>query len=403
MDKYKLLKERLTRYQQEHLLSFFHELKLDEQEALLQQIEGVDLNEVEEASRQLTSPRAEHQPKIMPIGYEAMVHFPPLKRERLEERGLNRIRQGKVAVLLLAGGQGTRLGHDGPKGTISLGDSSEQSLFALQAKRLRLIEEKAGAQIPWYIMTSPSNDKETKAFFKRNHYFHCNPKQVRFFQQELMPTLTLEGKLILESPATISMAPNGNGGVFSSMKSTGVWEDMKEKEIEWVFMNNIDNALVQVADPVFIGFAEESGAAISSKAVKKCAPDEKVGLLCLADGRPHVVEYSELNLEEGINHSLTNANIGIHLFHMSFLEKAMNYSLPYHFAHKVIPKVDKYGRRMQANSPNGYKLEKFYFDVLPLAESMSVLQVEREQEFAPIKQRTGEDSLESARKLIFQK
>lgn len=395
------MKGKLTQYHQEHLLSFFHQLKPGEQEKLLEQIEGIDLQEMEVASRQFTSHRIQQQAKITPIDYESMPHLSKTRRKKLEECGLERIKAGKVAVLLLAGGQGTRLGHDGPKGTVSLGDSSDQSLFALQAKRLRAVEEKAGAKIPWYIMTSPSNDDETKAFFTKNDYFQCDPKQIYFFQQELIPTITSAGKMILESQSEISMAPNGNGGLFSSMKSSGVWDDLQEKEIDWVFLNNIDNALVQVADPLFIGFAEESGAEISSKAVRKRSPDEKVGLLCLANGRPSVVEYSELDAKEVIDQMLINANMGIHLFHITFLEKAINSSLPYHFAHKVIPLIDEYGQHVQVNSPNGYKLEKFYFDVFPLAEKMSVLQVEREKEFAPVKQKTGEDSLESARKRLF--
>jgi len=251
-------------------------------------------------------------------------------------------------------------------------------------------------------MTSPINELETKKFFKDNDYFNCNPRQIFFFKQELIPTLTTNGKIILESKSKISMAPNGNGGVFASMKSSGILKDLKMKGIKWVFFNNIDNALVQVADPLFIGFADKKGTEVSSKSVKKREPGEKVGIFCLSEGKPSVIEYSEMSKEESEGEKFTNANIGIHLFQLSFLEKTMDVKLPYHFAHKVIPSVNELGQTIRSIEPNGYKLEKFYFDIFQYAENMSVLQVIRENEFAPVKNRIGLDSIETARKMILQ-
>lgn len=249
-------------------------------------------------------------------------------------------------------------------------------------------------------MTSPFNDRETRNYFKSNNYFNCDPSQIFFFQQELIPTITPKGKIMLESKSKISMAPNGNGGVLASMKSSGVLKDMKERGIEWFFFNNIDNALVKVADPLFIGFADEKGSEISSKSVKKRYPSERVGVFCLLNGKPSVIEYSELSNEESQDDSLVNANIGIHLFRVSFLEKIKDVYLPYHLAQKVIPTIDENGLKIMPAAPNGYKLEKFYFDIFQYAESMSILQVQREKEFAPIKNRIGEDSLESARRMF---
>lgn len=400
MDNYKLTIEKLKQYGQEHLLTFYEELDEAEQNALMKQINSINFSEIEKAFHHLTSTCRKRE--LTSISFESVRDLAKLTKEKYTEKGLKLLKENKVAVLLLAGGQGSRLGHDGPKGSVSIDGSPQSSLFALQAKRIQQVEEIIGAKIPWYIMTSPFNDRETKKFFKNNHFFNCDPKQIRFFQQELIPTIDLLGKIILESKSKISLAPNGNGGVFASMKKNGILKDLHEKGIEWLFFNNIDNALVQVADPLFIGFAEENGSDISSKSVKKRNPNEKVGVLCLSDGHPAVIEYSELH-DEKSKASLVNANIGIHLFRLSFLEKTKNVDLPFHLAHKVIPTIDKNGCEIVPSNANGYKLEQFYFDIFPYAESMSVLQVQREKEFAPIKNRIGEDSLESVRKMMLLK
>ncbi|ALC86730.1 hypothetical protein AM499_13515 [Bacillus sp. FJAT-22090] len=402
MERLEYIREKINRFGQGHLLSFYNVLKPKEKEALINQINEIDFEEIEDASSQLSIPPNNSKGKILPIEYESVLSLSDSKRKMYEEHGLKLLKEKKVAVVLIAGGQGTRLGHDGPKGTVSIGVSSNQSLFALQAERLRKIEEKTKSIIPWYIMTSPINELETKKFFKENDYFNCKPEQIFFFKQDLIPTLTPNGKIILESKSKISMSPNGNGGVFAAMKSSGILKDLKMKGIKWVFFNNIDNALVQVADPLFIGFADLKGAEVSSKSVKKREPSEKVGVFCLSEGKPSVIEYSEMSKEESEGEKFTNANIGIHLFQLSFLEKTMDVELPYHFAHKIIPSVNEIGQTIKIIKPNGYKLEKFYFDIFQYAESMSVLQVLRETEFAPVKNRIGLDSLESARKMILQ-
>lgn len=402
MERYEYIKEKINRYGQGHLLSFYNELKPKEKEDLLNQINDIDFEEIENAYSQLSISSNNCKREIVPIDSEYVINLTDSERRLYEEQGLKLIQEKKVAVVLLAGGQGTRLGYDGPKGAISMGVSSKQSLFALQAERLRKLEIKTGSTIPWYIMTSPINDKETKEFFKNNDYFTCNPNQIVFFQQGVIPTLTSKGKMILERKSRVSMAPNGNGGVFASMKSNGILKELKKKGIQWIFFNNIDNALVQVADPLFIGFADKKGSEVSSKSVKKREPGEKVGILCLSNDKPSVIEYSEMSKEECEDEKCMNSNIGIHLFRLSFLEKVMDVHLPYHFAQKVIPSINENGQAIKTNEPNGYKLERFYFDIFQYAESMSVLQVIREDEFAPVKNRYGVDSLESARKMFLQ-
>jgi UDP-N-acetylglucosamine pyrophosphorylase len=316
------------------------------------------------------------------------------------------LKEQRVAVVLLAGGQGSRLGHRGPKGTVNIGLPSQKSLFQLQAERLISVSKRVGIQIPWYIMTSEINYHETKEFFKKNNYFGYDKNDIRFFKQKSLPTITEDGKIILKSKSEISFAPNGNGGVFESLYETGLIAEMKDNRVKWIFLNNIDNALVRVADPKFIGFADIKDSPVSSKSVRILHPHEKVGILCKAENTPSVLEYSEIpkNLSEAINDKgalfLESANIGMHLFKLDFIINSLDEKLPFHFAHKKISTIDKYGNKCEPEKPNGYKLEKFYFDVFHKADSMSVLQVSREEEFAPVKNKTGVDSLESARDMI---
>lgn len=395
---YQYLREKLNYFRQEHLLSFYEDLNLKEKEMLLDQLNKIDFEDIKIASTQLKLEKESNRLDVEPIAYESIDNLTDIEKRVLEARGLKLLSEKKIAVLLLAGGQGTRLGHTGPKGTVRV---CNQSLFEIQAKRLRELEEATGATIPWYIMTSPINDKETREFFKDNHNFSLNPEQIFFFQQDLVPTLNSEGKIILESKGEISMSPNGNGGVYRSLQSSGALENLKMQGIEWVFFNNIDNALVKVADPLFIGFADKMGSEVSSKSVEKREPGEKVGVFCLSEGKPSVIEYTEISDIDSDSNNFVNANIGIHLFHLSFLEKIASINLPYHLAHKLIPFINESGENVKPDKPNGYKLEKFYFDAFLFAKSMSVLKVNRNKEFAPVKNKTGKDSLESAEHMLF--
>lgn len=230
-----MVKEKINKYGQGHLLSFYEELNQVEKDSLLNQLSEIDFKEIEIASQKLSNPCNKSKHKITPIESESVQNLTDSEIRMYKEQGFKLLKEKKVAVVLLAGGQGTRLGHDGPKGTISIDSSSQLSLFALQAERLRKLEEQTNTIIPWYIMTSPINDKETKKFFSKNNYFNCNPNQIFFFQQGLIPSLTPQGKIILESKSKIFMAPNGNGGVFASMKSSGVLKELKMKGIQWFF------------------------------------------------------------------------------------------------------------------------------------------------------------------------
>lgn len=394
------IKESLKEFNQSHLLTYWDILSESQRNQLLDDIERVNLAEISLAAEKLTSTDYAEKKNIQSVPYEVLENIPESKRKEYTQKGIGIIGEGKVAAVLLAGGQGTRLGHDGPKGTYDIGLPGHESLFELQAKRLLHLYNQTGNRIPWYIMTSPMNDEETKAFFHKHKYFRYNPELITFFVQPTSPTLTHDGKLMLKTKSSLSVSPNGNGGVFSALSSSGAIEDMEKRGVKWIFMYNVDNAMIKIADPIFVGFADEKDSPIASKSVVKRNAQEKVGVFCLKDGKPSVIEYSELTDEEVEHPDMTNAHISIHLFKLGFVKDIADKPLPYHFAHKSIPTVDDRGEEIKPIEPNGYKLEQFYFDLFPAAESIAVLQVPREQEFAPVKNKSGEDSPETARVMI---
>ncbi|ALC90626.1 hypothetical protein AM500_13145 [Bacillus sp. FJAT-18017] len=400
MNRFSKIQETLKEFNQSHLLAFWDELSESQQEQLMDDIDKVNLKEISSAAEKLTSADNPERKSVEPVTYEVLEELSEKKKQEYEQNGLELIQKGKVAAVLLAGGQGTRLGHDGPKGTYDIGLPGHESLFELQAKRLLKLYNQTDNMIPWYIMTSPINDEETREFFHQHNYFGYNPENISFFVQPTAPTLTPDGKLMLKTKSSLSVSPNGNGGVFSALKSSGALEDMEKRGVKWIFMYNVDNAIIKIADPLFVGFADEKDSPIASKSAAKRNPQEKVGVFCLMDGKPSVIEYSEMTKEESENPDMTNAHISIHLFKLDFVKEIADKSLPYHFAHKSIPTVDDSGKEIKPAEPNGYKLEQFYFDLFPEAESIAVLQVPREKEFAPVKNKSGEDSPESARRMI---
>ncbi|GGE68680.1 UDPGP type 1 family protein [Priestia taiwanensis] len=398
----------LQTYNQEHLLAYYNELTAEAQQALLQQIHSLNFDDVTKAIDTVRNPvhKEETNPTFTPNAYKRWKDIDVEGQGTYLERGWELLRENKVAIVLVAGGQGSRLGHDGPKGTYNIGLPSHKSLFHLQAERLMNINAKAGNTIHWYIMTSPHNEKDTKDFFEKHNFFGYDRSAVTFFNQNLFPAIDADGKIMLEDKGTISLAPNGNGGVFNSLLANGFLQDMKNNGVKWVFLNNIDNALVKVADPKLIGFADIEGAPICNKCIPRIDPNEKVGMLCEKDGRPFIVEYSDLDDELKLARNekndllFENANIGIHMFDVDFLVENAHRTLAYHLAHKKIKTLNEQGESFTPEEPNGYKLEQFLFDVFPFAERASILQVNRDEEFAPVKNKEGEDSPESARTML---
>nr|WP_240159715.1 UDPGP type 1 family protein [Paenibacillus aceris] len=327
-------------------------------------------------------------------------------RKKITENGWERLRQGKVAALVVAGGHGSRLEHEGPKGTYNIGLPSGKSLFQLQAERLLNLSRKAGRFIPWYIMTSPENHQDTVRYFQESEYFGYAMDDIFFFRQNVLPSLDSDGHILLSAKDEIALTPSGNGDCFASMKRSGALDDLNRRGVEWLFYYNVDNALIRVADPFFIGAAVHHNYPIATKVAEKSYPEEKVGILCMKDGRPAVMEYmdvpSELLYETDSSGNLTYglANLSIHLFRTDFIEQYADTNIPYHAANKAVKYIDDQGHLIHPASPNAFKFEKFIFDFFPLVESMMVLKIRREEEFAPVKNKEGKDSPATARSLM---
>jgi len=315
------------------------------------------------------------------------------------------LRNGEAAVVTVAGGDGTRLGCNGPKGTLHIAPVSRKSIFQLHAEKICAIQQRYHTNIPWYIMTSKTNSLPTQDFFKTHHYFGLNPGQIRFFSQGMLPVLDLNGKLLMNSKSNIVMSPNGHGGLITAFKDTGILNDMKKRSIRYIFYHQVDNVLAKIADPVFIGYHLMEDADMSLKVVKKRHPEEKVGIVGRVDGKLQVVEYSELSREDmyakNNDGSLKyNAgNIAIHMISIGFLEKACQRReemLPYHAAIKKVPYIDEHGNMINPEKNNAIKFECFIFDMLKHAEKCVIMEVSREEEFSPVKNMEGEDSLVTA-------
>ncbi|WP_342388389.1 UTP--glucose-1-phosphate uridylyltransferase [Salinicoccus bachuensis] len=355
------------------------------QEKLDAQYQALDTDEIKAVYEDVyLNPKSVDMESIKEVPY---VTPDELEGDMLEDVAYQAMAEGQVAVLLMAGGQGTRLEHQGPKGTFSF---EGRSLFELQAAQLKAFEEKAKTPVQWYIMTSDVNHGETLEFFEEHRHFGLEPGNIHFFRQEHFPALSKEGELLISESKNIMLTPNGNGGIFGALKHSGMLEDMKSRGISHVFMNNVDNVVVKVADPLLVGLHIQNGNEVTSKSIAP-KPGESVGRLCLVNGEKSVVEYTEL--PEGEGDAFKNGNIGIHVFSTDFLEKAADVKMPYHLALK---KLEHMNRTLQVVKEEGLKFEKFYFDAFRHAKTHMTLQVDRKGEFSPLKNKVGKDSIETA-------
>ena len=326
--------------------------------------------------------------------------------EEFKKIGLEAIRQGKVGAVLLAGGQGTRLGLDKPKGTLNIGIHRELFLFEQLMRNLMDVTDEAGATVPLYIMTSNINHEDTAAFFESHDYFGYPKDAVKFFVQEMVPACDYQGRVYVERLSKVVMSPNGNGGWFSSMVNAGLLSDIRERGIEWINVFAVDNCLQRIADPVFVGATIAYGRESGAKVVRKAAPDEKVGVLCTEDGKPSIAEYYEMT-EEMATARKENGDLlygfGVilnYLFSEKKLEQIADAKMPVHVVEKKIPYMDTEGNFVKPENPNGYKFETLVLDMVHMMEDCLPYEVEREKEFAPIKNLHGVDSLDSARELM---
>lgn len=397
---------------QDHLLAFYDELDDEGRQRLLDQIEAQDWSMLSELVRTHVkrSPPMELPERIEPAPYYPAQPTEALKPryEQARQHGEQLIREGKVAAFVVAGGQGTRLGWAGPKGTYPATPVEGKPLFAVFAAYLRKVEQKYGCVMPWYVMTSSLNDAATRAHFAENGYFGLDPEQVRFFPQGEVPSFDLDGRALLAEPGRLATNPDGHGGSLRALHTSGALDDMTARGVEHVSYFQVDNPLVRCIDPLFIGLHALDGAEMSSKMVAKAGSTERVGNFCLADGRVTVIEYSDLpqELAEQCNADgslrFNAGSIAIHLIDVAFVRKlnAGRFGLPFHRAVKKVPHVDPAtGNKVEPTDPNAVKLETFVFDALPLCERSIVLETLREDEFAPIKNAEGGDSPESSKRL----
>lgn len=328
------------------------------------------------------------------------------KEEEFRATGLDAIRAGKVGAVLLAGGQGTRLGANGPKGTYNVGVTRDLYIFECLVNNLLDVTNAAGAYVPLYIMTSTVNHDQTISFFQEHNYFGYPEDYVKFFIQEMVPAVDYEGRILMQSESELVLSPNGNGGWFSSMAKTGMLDDVHTRGVEWLNVFAVDNVLQRIADPVFVGATIGSGCVSGAKVVRKAAPGERVGVLCLEDGKPSIVEYYEMSDEMA---NLRNEDgeltygFGVilnYLFSVDTLEQIMNNHMPVHVVEKKIPYMDENGVSHSPAEPNGYKFETLVLDMIHMMDDCLAYEVVREKEFAPIKNLHGVDSVDSARELL---
>ncbi|MGN0435189.1 MAG: UTP--glucose-1-phosphate uridylyltransferase [Wujia sp.] len=393
--------EKLNAYGQQHVLKYYNELTIKEQTKLLEQIEAIDWS----FSKYLDKSAKDSDGIIAPLG--AM----PLKQIReseaqYRETGLKAIREGKLCLLLLAGGQGTRLGYDNPKGTFNVGINRELYIFQLLMEHTMDVVREAGCFIPMYIMCSDINYEDTVRFFAKHKFFGYDPAYIHFFVQEMNPATDFNGKILMSSKSTLAMSPNGNGGWFSSMHRAGLLDSIINSNLEWINVFAVDNVLQRIADPVFLGATIESKKECGAKVVYKSAPDEKVGAMCSRDGKPHIIEYYELS-SEMMNQKNEDGSLAYgygvilnYLFSISKLKNTLNSDMPLHVVKKVVPYIDENGELITPSEPNGLKFETLALDLIHEMNDCLVFEVDREKEFAPIKNKTGVDSIESARELL---
>ncbi|KAI9335522.1 nucleotide-diphospho-sugar transferase [Obelidium mucronatum] len=406
---------------QGHVFQYFSQLDADAQTALLAQLGDIDVARCNRIFAKATTAAAHDHDSFDPLPAASFSSTLDARNAAAvaawRAAGLALIARGKVAVILLAGGQGTRLGSSAPKGCYDVGLPSHKSLFQLQGERILSVqkiaakahpEHAATAIVPWYVMTSEPTRAATESYFKENKYFGLNPEQVFFFNQGVLPAFTMDGKILLENKGVVSTAPDGNGGIYKALKKEGVLADLEKRGIPYVHAYCVDNCLVKVADPIFIGYCVSKNTGCGVKVVPKRAANEPVGVVCLREKKFSVVEYSEIptELSEQVNPDgslvYSAANIANHFYTTEFLNsiEEMEKSLEFHVAKKKIKHIDLTTNELVApTSNNGIKLELFIFDVFPYCEQLAVLETARTEEFSPLKNGPGskEDNPETSR------
>lgn len=404
-EKYEKVKELLKKYNQEQLLIWYDKLIEAKKEELLDQILNIDFEQMNELYEETKNPKDFKNVDIKPLAYIDKLKLSQEEKEAYQKAGIGKIKNGKYAVVTMAGGQGTRLGHNGPKGTFELDVNPKRALFTLLSETIKEAIDKYDAVIPWYIMTSRENNMQTKEFFKRHNYFEMGEENVKFFIQNELPMVGTDGKILVDEQGMVKQAADGHGGIFEAMRKDGVIEDMQKRGIEWIFIAGVDNVLAKMVDPLLAGIAIDKRCLAAGKSVVKSNPKERVGVFCKKDGRPSVIEYTEITDEmaEAVDENgellYGESHILCNLFNIKAIEEISQNKLPYHSAFKKAKYIDDHGVIVVPNEPNAYKFEAFIFDAFERLDDMAIMRVRREEEFAPVKNAEGVDSPETAEKL----
>ena len=390
--------EKLKAFGQEHVLARYDSLSEAQKEALLAQIDATDFSVI--------GARGEEQKRgeITPL---KCLELPEIeaRRQEYKDTGLAAIRAGKVAAVLLAGGMGTRLGSDDPKCMYDIGLTRHVYIMQRLIENLQEVTDEAGAAVPLLIMTSEKNNDATIGFMEAHNYFGYGRENVEFFTQDMAPATDYDGKVYMEAPDRIATSPNGNGGWFLSLAKAGLAKKLEEQGVEWINVFAVDNVLQRIADPVFVGATIGHGVSCGAKVIRMVSPDEKVGVMCLENGHPSIIEYYDMTqeLKDAVDERGERAyNFGVilnYLFSFRELVRIMDKQIPLHVVNKKIPYIDENGALVHPEEPNGYKYEQLVLDMIVEMDSCLPFEVLRAREFAPIKNKTGVDSVESAREL----
>lgn len=395
-NKLKKAQQILSHYNQEHLLQFYDEISDSQKELLLDQIFRIDFEQILNLYDISMEDDSVPYNKISPLNHFEKNMYTREELSYYTEIGEREIKSGSFAVVTMAGGQGTRLGYKGPKGTYEIDfEPEKKSLFQIMCEDIQRINKKFNIIIPWYIMTSEENDQQTKDFFKTHNYWGYPKNRITFFTQGKLPLITVDKKLFLQEPYLIKEASNGNGNVFNSMKKHGIIENLEKNNIKWISFGGIDNILLKNVDAFFLGLAIEKKQKIASKSIFKQTPLEKTAVYCKKYGKPAILDYVQINLDlsnlkdKNGMFLYREANMLSHLMNISAVKKVSDIELRYHRAFKKNAFVNDEGMKQVPDKPNSFKFENFIFDAFSFFDDMLLLRVDANDEFAPIKDFTG--------------
>lgn len=406
MDKIQDAIDILKIYNQEHIINLLEKLEGEKKQELIEQINKIDFHQLKELYDNTKKEIEIKENKIEPLPYLDKAKLSKETKEKFDRLGEEVIEKGEYAVVTMAGGQGTRLGHNGPKGTFKLDVYGKgKYLFEILTENLKEANKKYGTTIPWYIMTSKQNNEDTYNFLEKNNYFGYPKEYVTLFTQGELPLLDKEGKLLIGKDMKIREASDGNGGTYFSLRASGSLADMKERGIKWIFIGGVDNALLKMADVTLLGMAVDKGVQIASKSIVKANAHERVGVFGKMNNHPKVIEYSEMpekmaeEVDENGELKYGEAHIMCNLYTIDAIEKISKETLMYHSALKKNAYIDENGREIIPEEPNSYKFESFIFDAFEFFDDIAILRGKREDDFAPVKNKEGVDSPKTAKEL----